>query len=396
MNNIQTNKIMMKLQTNFEFPTIPGDIYKHNTFATHNQDDTPEFQISTFRYLSTTSKLDIDKISISSKHKIFFCIYHINDSNTPFLEYLLYKYPLQKNDLCIFPFTKRDTTISIKKQITNFMKTEIKVASLKYDIKGYIIRNGNLYILMQGVWNRREFSNMILKRNNQWWWCLIDEICNQRRVANFPIHSSVTNLFLRNPKLIYLYGSDGKKMDIPRGLYYGTSSQLAPFYFVFGPKQTVKGRYGPYYYLGTYNKIIRYAGWSTEYKEIKHKDILIADQNGKLVKGGGIIRYAVFLGKLKVLLNHPQDDILQTTDILPDSLAFQHRLEDRDGHWAKSYNSLYYGRAKIKGRNERKWRINPGFVTKNFSQQIPLTMHILDKKTLKTNWDPYEDKYYIE
>ena len=147
----------------------------------------------------------------------------------------------------------------------------INISHFKWNIKGHIIQNEDLYILIKAARPYREFSNMILKRNNQWWWCLIDEICNQKRVVNFPIHSSVTKLFLHNPILIYLYDSDGNKMDIPRGLYYGTFSQLAPFYFVFGPKQTVKGRYGPYYYLGSYNKIIRYAAWSPEYTEIKHK-----------------------------------------------------------------------------------------------------------------------------
>ena len=391
----QTNKIIMKLKHNFELSTINDDTYRHDPLSSHNNKSDSELQISSYRYLTTLSKLHVDSIKMSSRGKIFFCIYHINNSNTPFLEYLLYKYPSDKNDLCIFPFIRRDNTISIKKQIADFMKN-INISHFKWNIKGHIIQNKDLYILIKAARPHREFSNMILKRNNQWWWCLIDEICNQKHVVNFPIHSSVTNLFLHNPILIYLYDSDGNKMDIPRGLYYGTFSQLAPFYFVFGPKQTVKGRYGPYYYLGSYNKIIRYAAWSPEYTEIKHKDLPIADENGKLIEGGGIIRYAVFLGKLKVLLNHPHDHIFETSLIDKNNLTFQLRMEDRSGEWAKTYKSLYYGRAKIQAEKILKWRANPGFVTKNFQQQIPLTMHILDTKTLKPNWDPYEKKYYIE
>ena len=110
----------------------------------------------------------------------------------------------------------------------------------------------------------------------------------------------------------------------------------------------------------------------------------------------GIVRFAVFLGKLKVLLNHPQDtqdNIL--SEKYQKKFDFQLRLEDREGRWAKHYDSLYYGRAKM-NRNNMLWRLNPGYVTKNFNQQIPLTMHIIDKNTLPLNWDPLFDKYYIE
>ena len=81
---------------------------------------------------------------------------------------------------------------------------------------------------------------------------------------------------------------------------------------------------------------------------------------------------------------------------LKNTLEFQLRLEDRDGEWATHYDSLYYGRANIKSASPKYWRANPGFVTKNFNQQIPLSMHILDTKTLKTNWDPHYYKYYIQ
>ena len=134
----------------------------------------------------------------------------------------------------------------------------------------------------------------ILRRGSEWWWCLIDEICNQRHVVNFPIHQSVTNLFLQNPDLIYLKNTKGDNYPVPRALYYGTYAPIAPFYFVFGPKQTVGGRYGPYYYLGSYEKIVRYAGWSPEYTSLKKNNVSIADEHGQLIEGAALFAMLFF------------------------------------------------------------------------------------------------------
>ena len=67
-----------------------------------------------------------------------------------------------------------------------------------------------------------------------------------------------------------------------------------PFILSSDQNKTVSGRYGPYYYLGSYEKIIRYAGWSPEYTPLKKNNVSIADEHGQLIEGGGIIRYAVF------------------------------------------------------------------------------------------------------
>jgi len=355
---------------------------------------TQNFKTHSHQYLTTRS-IDLNKIPFQKDQRIFICIYHIQQQETPFIEYLLYKYPKKECDVCLFPFIKRDPKHQLKTQINHFFKSIINIPHLKWTIKGYIQEKNDIFMLFHLPQSDDFTPQHILRRDSEWWWCLIDEICNQRHVVNFPIHSSVTKLFLTNPDLIYLKNTNGGNYPIPRALYYGTYAPIAPFYFVFGPKQTVSGRYGPYYYLGSYEKIIRYAGWSPEYTPLKKNNISIADEDGRLVEGGGIIRYAVFLGKIKVLLNHPHDE--KHTDVpVKDTLDFQLRLEDRDGKWATQYDSLYYGRAKIGGEKPRHWRANPGFVTKNFNQQIPLSMHLLDKKTLKTNWDPHYNKYYIQ
>jgi len=330
---------------------------------------------------------------------IFFCIYRVRTEpeNEPFLEYLLYKYPKKDKDVCIFPFIKQTKTTSIQKIIFSMMIDTLKQPRLKWAYKGYVSDENNLYLFIKLTGEKRKlFSQRVLERNTKWWWAIIDEVCNSRHILNFPIHKIVTQLFLANPILIYLKDTMGQKKPIPRSLYYGRSAQFIPFNFVFGPKIRSKGLYGPYYYLGNYNKAIRYAGWTVNYNKLIKGNVAISDDNGKIYKGG-IVRYAVFLGKrLKVLLNHPDDIGEKINPKLDKILPFQQRLSDREGKWAKDYDSLYYGRAEIPEIKNGIWRYYPGFVTKLFKQQIPLTMHIVDEKTLKINWERDNDKYYIK
>ena len=123
----QTNKIIMKLKHNFELSTINDDTYRHDPLSSHNKKSDSELQISSYRYLTTLSKLHVDSIKMSSRGKIFFCIYHINNSSTPFLEYLLYKYPSNKNDLCIFFWGGDKLQGHLKKNQTGFGKKKKQI-----------------------------------------------------------------------------------------------------------------------------------------------------------------------------------------------------------------------------------------------------------------------------
>ena len=195
--------------------------------------------------------------------------------------------------------------INIEREINILMNKHLNQQKEKWTYKGYIQQTDKLYIFIKLNSKKKElFRKRVLARNNKWWWCIIDEICNKRHILNFPIHEIVTKLFLHNPILIYLKNNDGLAHPIPISLYYGQNAAFLPFNFVFGPKTSddINGPYGPYYYLETYNKAVRYGGWTNDYSQLKKANINISDENGKIYKGG-IVRYAVFLGnKLKVIL----------------------------------------------------------------------------------------------
>jgi hypothetical protein len=362
-------------------------------------------------HLKTTTtaylKTDVQSLKTIEKKKykhIFFCVYRIVGSGhkEKFLQYLLYKYPKEEKDICIFPFVKYKAQTGVEKQLQDFMSKKLQISKIMgWNMKGFIESRDNIFLFIKLQSELGKFSNQKneKKRGGKLWWTLIDEICNQRKILNFPVHKIVTNLFLHNPLIIYLRNTEGKNKPIPRALFYGNAAQMIPFNFVFGPKpEDTKANYGPYYYLGSYKKAIRYGGWSVYYEKEKRRNHLITDENGKWNKGG-IARYAVYLGSdLKVLLNHPLDKTTYTQkdNIINKLLPFKAKMVDPIGIWAQTYTSLYYGQIKIPELKGGVWRGFPGWVTKDFNQQIPLTFHFINKKTLKPNWDSNYDNYYIE
>lgn len=361
---------------------------------------------------TTTAYLKTNEHSLKTitqkKYKfIFFCVYRIvgDGRKEKFLQYLLYKYPKKQKDICTFPFVKYNAHKGVENQLNNFMSQTLQISKIMgWNMKGFIESKSNIFVFIKLQSELGKFSNQKneKKREDKLWWALIDEICNHRKILNFPIHKMVTTLFLYNPLIIYLRDTKGNHKPIPRALFYGNAAQMIPFNFVFGPKQEdVAANYGPYYYLGSYKKAIRYGGWSPYYGTERRRGERITDDNGKWNRGG-IARYAVYLGShIKVIdriLNHPLDEktSIPSTQLINKILPFKAKIIDPLGIWAQTYTSIYYGQIKIPEIKDGVWRAVPGWVTREFNQQIPLTFHFIDKKTLGNNWDSKNDNYYIE
>lgn len=356
---------------------------------------------TTTAYLKTNAQ-GLKSIQYKKYKSIFFCIYRIVGNEDKFIQYLLYKYPKTQRDLCSFPSVRYDAKKGVGQQLKEFMSRTLHISKIMgWNMKGFIESGGDIFVFVKLQSQLGEFSNQKneKKRDDKLWWALIDEICNHKKILNFPIHNTVTSLFLHNPLIIYLRGTDGQHKPIPRALFYGNAAQMIPFNFVFGPKQEdINANYGPYYYLGSYKKAIRYGAWSPYYEKQKKLGELITDVNGKWDKGG-IARYAVYLGDdIKVVLNHPldQETYVPETTLVHKILPFKAKIVDPLGIWAHKYSSLYYGKMKIPDIKKGVWRATPGWVTRDFNQQIPLTFHFIDKKTLGANWDSGNDNYYIE
>jgi len=347
---------------------------------------------------------------IVGKTKIHLCIYRINDSALfPFLEYFLYKWPKSSeptSDMLMFPYKKFKGDTSVLNFANKFSKDLLKKSIVS---DGYLSDKKNIYIF----YNVGAVKNIVeeLSRKNNWWWTLISEITNFKKVLNFPIYSSVTSLFLKYPLLNYLFDGSGKVIEIPTVAFHGTYYKLVPFVTSYGIKaSSLNAMMGPYYYFGTFRKVVRYAGWTSTYKPRYINGELITDDDGRYINtedpehgnAGGIVRFALFLGKMKAFLNHPtdrddmNDKLKARIEKNPYNRAYEMRIvkmHDHAGLWTKDFDSVYVGRAKLS--NEKLFMTNPEFVVKTFDQQIVLSTHMLDKTTLQPNWNNSYDHYHI-
>jgi hypothetical protein len=386
-------------------------------------------KLNDFNYpIDSILNTEFDKDEIQLNTKLYLCCYRINNTlHLPFLEYLFYKQPnfsskvtKEKNkdgyELMVLPTIRyKNNTITVQNTIENGILKYINKDLSIFNYKGYIKHDDKIFVFYSMNFYK---SIPFMKRKSQFWWVLIDEIVNTKSILNFNIENIAYNLFIKNPKLLYLTTDNEEyrvkyKSNIienPTALYHGTYHTLTDKVAHLGLKKCyMYCMNGFYYYFGTYRKSIRYAGWTSTYRQkvIKNEDgttITIGDSTGKYDKGG-IVRFAVFLGNTKALLNHPLD----TDD---KSKLYYRRIEkdirnkiredvvlklhDHDGKWynEENFDSIYVGQAKLS--NGRLFMSNPEFVVGTSNSFTALTYHNLDMNSLLDSWDKYYDYYYIE
>ena len=177
---------------------------------------------------------------------------------------------------------------------------------------------------------------------------------------------------------------DSQRIEIPSVGYYGNYYKFLPIIVTLGLKKQndtgLSDIFGPFYYFTDFTGAFRQGGWTHNYKQRKVYGKEIADENGKIIKGG-IVRFALFMNNTKVILDKYKSKI---SDI---------KLTKKN-EWAKNFQSIYLGR--IPKINGSVWEINPKYIIKDYEQQIPLSMHLINMDSLKSTWDPLYTKYEIE
>lgn len=278
-----------------------------------------------------------NNVNLSGIKRVSICIYRINvkPSSTPFLEYLLFK---NRENIMVFP-----GFIGGGLDSANKLHDSITGKSSKH--KGTLRIDDTLYVFYQYIRaNDGLIENPYKSKSDELWWCLMDEICNWRKVMSMPVDDRVVGLFYKYPDLIYLYDTNYNKLEVPVVGYHAVAhhNQLE-FIYMFGVNESESGAiYGPYYYFTTLDKVSKSAK--------------------------GVLRTALFMNNMRAFLNHPNDpidDSEYTADALKD---IEHRekmknilrIVDYDAKWAKDYDSVY--------SNEK-------MVVKNNSQQVVLSIH---------------------
>lgn len=334
---------------------------------------------------------------------IYICAFHVNQSGKlPFLQFVMNKYPKQLfGDILTFPCfsytgknnilgeceSKLDEVVSLYKDNNNYIYI------------GHICDGGNIYMFYDIT--HFEFQTHELYRDDTMWLVLLDEIINYQRTCNFKIHDSVSDFFKNNFSFCTLYDENELLIESPIVCYSGVHESKLKFTAIFGVgKHETDGIVGPYYYFTTYEKSIKSGGWSkNDCQEFRNDKKITEDGNGKY-NSGGIVRFALFLGKKKILLNYPEDDtdesLYKNEKLKDETMCLERqttRITDYDGKWTDSYDSVYIGKLEID--DGRILTDAPYWVVKEYEQQTSLSFHHIDKNTLGDKWNEY-DVYYIK
>ena len=347
---------------------------------------------------------DFHNINLKKNIHINICCFQIIESiptkiiQKPFLQYLLYKYPKNTHkigNVCVFPFEKYKSgeILKIGKNIVKTLFNKI------YNAIGYIQNEDGIFLFYNIPFSNILVTNTKLNDNNPHYiWTIIDEICNRRKYITFPIHNTVSNLFLKNPKLIYLKDKNKLCIEIPTVAYIGDSQELLNYIATIGIKSSAVRIFGPYYYFHDFKGAIRFGAWSTNYEKREIFNKSITDQDGKYTQGG-VVRFAIFLGNYRVVLDRKTDPILPYVEIYddinkPKKKALE-QLKKGKGKWANQYDSIVISNFKNKKRSGY-FKAGTDYILKKYNSFTSLSIHLIDKDTLKPNWDFNHTEYNIK
>lgn len=294
----------------------------------------------------TDIMLDNELESTFIADHIYLCIYRIvvKPNTTPFLQYLLHR---EKHDELSFHGCNGgnlQTAHSLYDDVVGYKHLA------KSHYRGVHKEGGELFVFYHYIEPRLNMGVDVIENphNTNWYWCIMDEICNWRKVGTLTVNPTVVKLFYSKSELIYLYDRKFDRLEVPVVAY--NDSDDAYTIYMFGVDYGEKnGMYGPYFYF-----------------------------KQKPTKTG--VRCALFLGHMKVLLNHPRDPVdgseiakKMRDDIdTREQFSYKAKLVDYDGLWADNYDSLYVGRVKMD--NGELFKTEPIYVVKEWSQYIPLSI----------------------
>lgn len=300
--------------------------------------------------------LNNDLSTIQNNNNIQLCLYNINNNSlTPFLEFYLIK-NLFLNSLEFPSLYTKDVVMDIELFLEKcFSKKE------KYVIHGYKKHDNNTYVFIY-IYS----SEHLLVNNQTCYLALVDEIINLKHIDNIKIDDNITDFFLNNTDFLYIRDTNYKIYEVPIVAYQGIEERLMMFTFMFGlSKSDFTNLMGPYFYFTNYQNVL-------------------LNFNNKKIKYG-VIRYALFLGAMKIPMNF-LDDEEDSSSIKKELLTRSNnkkalltmRISDHDGKWTNMFDSVYIGRTQLDDGSLLE--DTPTWVIKNYNQQYSLSYKIVVPK----------------
>ena len=357
-----------------------------------------------YHYIALDSlDADIDEYMNNNRvSKIEICGYEIDNSGiSPFVKYLFEKDVL--TNILGFPFESLNYDSLKSKSLIIY--TKIKLFNLlqlpnydnydaKIQFKGFMVLGDTVKIFFD-LSECKILLNDIFESNTMWF-CLLDEIVNYQYVLNFSIDETITSFFKNNMNFCFLHDKNNVCYEVPSVYYTGRNSSMTlNFTHMFGVSTSNKNSIlGPYFYFTDYQTAVKQGCWTTDNKPgVKYGKVITDNEDGRY-KNGGIIRFAIFLGKMKKIENFQIDanDMSDTKRERLDDFSLNQNMEmltmrisDHDGKWAENYDSASIENIELD--NGDYLENTPIIVVKNYDQQIPLSYHYINKASLNEKYN---------
>ena len=334
--------------------------------------------------------------------KIEMCGFEIDNSGkAPFIKYLFEKDLL--TNMLFFP-SERLNYDNLKSE-SLIIYTKIKLFNLlqlsnyhtyeqKIQFKGFMVLDDVVKIFYDLTECKLHINDVF--ESNTMWFCLLDEIVNYRCVLNFSIYENITTFFKNNMDFCFLRDKNNVSYEVPSVYYVGRNSATTlVFTHMVGVSTNNKNSIlGPYYYFTDFQTAVRQGCWTIDNKpEEKYGKVITDNEDGRY-KNGGIVRFALFLGKMKKIENFQRDanDMSDTKVERLNDLSLNQNMEiltmrisDHDGKWAENYDSASIENIELD--NGDYLENTPIIVVKNYDQQIPLSYHYINKATLSEKYN---------
>ncbi len=252
-----------------------------------------------------------------------------------------------------------------------------------HEYLGYLRHDNETYLWYGGLLSS-QYQLVSGKFDDQIWFATVSELANTRKLLTFDIDQRVTDLFLRNPRLLYIADGTGRPHDIPIVGYFGSYYKRIGVTAALGVrKEGPAASVGPYYYFGAYPRAIRYAVWTTDYqpKTIDDEKLTIGD-TGRYTRGG-IVRFALFMGRESMMLGRDvdrDDDTDASRRFVEERPHLRSSLKMRDtaGSWTSDFDSVSQGKHVIKTSKGDSFVLSPQMIVKSYDQQFPLSYHYIN------------------
>ena len=276
-------------------------------------------------------------------------------------------------------------SILLSNNNSNIINYDLETFMSTIDLKGLYVYENKVYAFFDLT--KLEINTNLVSRNSLYWFALIDEIVNKKKVCDIPISDDVSDFFMNNSEFIYFKNSKQEQIEIPSVVYTGSHEKTLHFNFTFGNRPSDNNAIlSSGFYFTNYTNAFKQGGWSLDYT---------SDNVPVKYTKGGIIRYALFLGNNLVKMNYPNDDIDESeikkaklihsekNDYVYEKMTL--RISDHDGLWKQNYDSVYLG--KIELDNGEYLRNVPLYVVKDYYNHTPLSYHYINKRTLGDIFD---------